>query len=1058
MKQRLLPPPPIGPGLLVVLGWVPLLASPAPLSAVDDGGGLIAYEGFDYEVDTSIEFQNGGFGWAAAWNFRQNVLGGGAGGPIMNSAIVMPGSLTYDGLQTSGNHVRLYGDFGELQLARRLAEELPSEPGTSLYISFLGQRVGPPADPDDTVLYPEGYPWGDNLYPRGAAFRFFNNANSERLSAGMFSNRIHGNWMLYGQGLDDPTEVSFSEAVAFIVIRIDFNGGPETSDDIHMWVNPDLDQPEDTATADLAVLGPMNGQNPVHFSGLTVVSPYVGHASGNRPHAEMLLDELRIGRTWASVTPQEDPPAPQLVHDDANLIAYEGFEYVPGGSLTDGTLAGGFGWHGAWNVTNAQFMGAPTAIQDGSLQYVDMAGHRLHTTGNRGYGAGGNPDDPDGGFGFLFIARTLAQELSGEPGSVYYLSFLAQEVGPPLDPEDPMWDEYGGYPHGENLHPRSGSLRLLGPPDETQFGGSISTARIGRSNFHPERQPIADWTFRTGDTHVSTGVLMHERVHLVVVRIQRNVVESSVTDGSGNPVALGDRVTMWLNPKLAEELDDDGLTFDVIDRNDPYHIPVGRIGFEAGSHSPIRPESRLTFDEIRVGTTYASVTPHYTGMPADPILVHPEDVTAAAGQDAVFTVEVTEGEGRAFRWQASYDGGLTYSNISDGALYSGSQTDTLTVREVSAVVGGVRFRVEVTEGAAAFASQSALLTVVYPVAPVFTAHPVPTAVTEGGAATFSVQVTGEPEPEIRWQVSTDGGATFEGIAEGAPYSGVETATLVVSPAQLDMSGLRFRAKAWNVAGEQVSHPAVLTVNPPPSVPEFSSHPQDRAVPVGSPVVFAASASGFPVPAFQWQVSFDGGVSFGNITDDSFGGGVFSGTLTSKLTVLETLPLLDGALFRVRALNTEGTSFSDPGGLSVLVPVSFDDWVDSVGVPVGHREPGDRNGPLALPNLAAYGMGLSPLEAGTDDLPKAVRSAESPGELHFHYRVNTMVEGATIVVEKSTDLGDWGPAVPSRTEVVWDGDGVEGRVAVFHLGEAGVYLRLRVDLGADGGPASTVPAQ
>ena len=272
--------------------------------------GLIAYEGFDYEVDSSIEFQNGGFGWAAAWNFRQNVLGGGAGGPIMNSAIVMPGSLSYDGLQTSGNHVHLYGDFAELQLARRLAEALPSDPGTSLYISFLGQRVGPPADPDDTVLYPEGYPWGDNLYPRGAAVRFFNNANSERLSAGMFSNRTHGNWMLYAQGLDDPTDVSWTEAVAFIVIRVDFNGDSTVSDDIYMWVNPNLEHPEDTSTADLAILGPMDGANPVHYTGLTVVSPFVGHASGNRPHAEMLLDELRIGRTWASVTPLDDSSGP----------------------------------------------------------------------------------------------------------------------------------------------------------------------------------------------------------------------------------------------------------------------------------------------------------------------------------------------------------------------------------------------------------------------------------------------------------------------------------------------------------------------------------------------------------------------------------------------------------------------------------------------------------------------------------------------------------------------------------------------------------------------------
>ncbi len=308
------------------------------------------------------------------------------------------------------------------------------------------------------------------------------------------------------------------------------------------------------------------------------------------------------------------PAHANIIHDDDNLLAYEGFDYEPGSNLTFGTLMGGFGWAAPWRVTSAGSQGLVAPIQEGSLEYTDAEGNMLVTSGNHAYGSGAARGDF--GSSSLNIARELEEQLGSEPGSVYYISFLAQRVGPELDPEDPVFE--GNFPFGDNLYPRNAGIRLMGPPDTSQFGGNALDALIGTPSFFGDGSaaPINDWKFNSENTSIRTGVLMHEQVSLAVARIERNIVEVESTDGEGNPVTLtGDRVTFWINPSLEAEIDADGLTADIMDGDDPFNIPVARIGVEAGDADfpdDGRPEAHIIFDEIRVGTTYASVTPYTT--------------------------------------------------------------------------------------------------------------------------------------------------------------------------------------------------------------------------------------------------------------------------------------------------------------------------------------------------------------------------------------------------------------------------------------------------------------
>jgi hypothetical protein len=327
-----------------------------------DPANLLAYDGFDYSPTAPADItaygaapilygiysSTGGTGWADdGWGFR-NGLPGGKGGTNTRGTKAVAGSLRYGGLHTTGNHARVTAEAASVELARRLATTLaPSGDGpsnTRSYISFLALRTGPTTDPlghdDPDTPGVEPYLYGSNLYPRGASLRFFKQSPSateasEALAIGRFSNRTTNVWSLFTGLPEVESTVEFGRAftglgeVDFVVLRIDHNGGIADGDDLYLWINPDLYDPDNTATADIAVVGVLDGNRPIDFSDIIAVGPFVGDRStGTHPgpdrqagteddveyvvreHAELLFDELRIGRTWASVTPFD--PIPEI--------------------------------------------------------------------------------------------------------------------------------------------------------------------------------------------------------------------------------------------------------------------------------------------------------------------------------------------------------------------------------------------------------------------------------------------------------------------------------------------------------------------------------------------------------------------------------------------------------------------------------------------------------------------------------------------------------------------------------------------------------------------------
>jgi hypothetical protein len=247
--------------------------------------GLIAYEGFDYPAATDLTGQNGGTGWLTPWGANNSGVTNPQGTVPGDTA--RSGSLQYtdakgNKLVTSGGHGFYTGESGTAQPFRDFPRR--GESGTTTWISFIGVRGGPTAD-------------NVNIYPRGSSVAFFD-ANSERFGIGNASGSPTNAWSILNLGGSlanlRQTARSFQEQ-SFVVVRIDHKDG---NDQTYLFLDPPLDAEPALNAAAAQTIGEFDHP-------LNRVRPFAGNpdAANNRPYAELAVDEIRIGGTYASVTP-----------------------------------------------------------------------------------------------------------------------------------------------------------------------------------------------------------------------------------------------------------------------------------------------------------------------------------------------------------------------------------------------------------------------------------------------------------------------------------------------------------------------------------------------------------------------------------------------------------------------------------------------------------------------------------------------------------------------------------------------------------------------------------
>lgn len=167
------------------------------------------------------------------------------------------------------------------------------------------------------------------------------------------------------------------------------------------------------------------------------------------------------------------------------------------------------------------------------------------------------------------------------------------------------------------------------------------------------------------------------------------------------------------------------------------------------------------------------------GPPPVTVTEQPADVTVLAGNTASFSAAA--GCDCTQQWQVSTDGGASYADV------PGAASSPLTLTAAASDTGN-RYRDVFTPSdptqASPATTDAAVLTVNY--GPQITEQPQDVRVRAGQEVRFAAAAVGRPAPDVHWQVSRDGGASWH------PVPGTDSPTLEF-PASADQRGWQFRA-------------------------------------------------------------------------------------------------------------------------------------------------------------------------------------------------------------------------------------------------------------------------
>jgi len=263
---------------------------------------LLAYEGFNYPAGTSIAGQAGGQGWGTAWQTFN---------PGSYMATNTATGLAYGTLVTTNGALQVgYPQPGVPDAADTTATPqrvLPATLGTLastnngvLWISFL--------------MYNPIYPTAPGKYYRQSNLGFFSGASgtgaggsevaalgSPNTSATVTTNFAAWGGTVPGTSPTMSTVPSFGTNVQLVIVKLVVDNTTAV-DNLYAWfnLNPGLlgnnTNTPNVLTADLA----FNGAN---LSSVNALRVQAGNSNSNGTNAFYSADELRLGTSFASVTP-----------------------------------------------------------------------------------------------------------------------------------------------------------------------------------------------------------------------------------------------------------------------------------------------------------------------------------------------------------------------------------------------------------------------------------------------------------------------------------------------------------------------------------------------------------------------------------------------------------------------------------------------------------------------------------------------------------------------------------------------------------------------------------
>jgi hypothetical protein len=321
--------------------------------AASSESALIAYEGFDYPAGSLNGNGVTGDGWVAGWSSGSNY-------DVISDSLSMP-NLPFE--PTGGSIV------GQ-NTANRNFDGIDFSVEGVYYVSFIVKRTG----------------WGA-ADGGGENIDFHLRSGFTQVAAvGVTSGEA---FHTYNIGTDKSAGDAATSNSYFLVTKIVTHA--TANDEIYLKAYSIADTVEVSETISWTIVGDTEDES------LTVdkITLWAGADNDGDGLFQAAIDEIRVGTTWADVVP---------VQNQADLIAYEGFDYSAG-SL-NGQGASTDGWLGSWS-SGANYDVIEDSLSMPNLPFATTGGSVVgQSTANR-----------------YFSGIDLSRD------DVYYASFIMQRTG-----------------------------------------------------------------------------------------------------------------------------------------------------------------------------------------------------------------------------------------------------------------------------------------------------------------------------------------------------------------------------------------------------------------------------------------------------------------------------------------------------------------------------------------------------------------------------------------------------------------------------------------------------
>jgi ferric-dicitrate binding protein FerR (iron transport regulator) len=272
------------------------------------------------------------------------------------------------------------------------------------------------------------------------------------------------------------------------------------------------------------------------------------------------------------------------------LLAYEGFDYKAPDAFATGMANGGQGWASPWSVSAAR----PFLWGDKKLPPLNVE-ENLVRPDSVVPSVGGRFDH--GGFGIYY--RQLATPIRMDTDGVYYISFLLRRAGPTAHPQNIV---------ALMLRPDEDPAIVRQFPDHTAPVADIAK----RHHEHGEGRAKPDLCNRLmigvgGCNQVFTR-LGHDcaRASLPIASGVTYLFVAKIVAGGSS----GDQVFVRVYGPREPTGSDEPASWTVVSPAVHSNLTFSWLGIHVNS------KNRQMLDEIRVGSTWSSVTLPWTTMPA----------------------------------------------------------------------------------------------------------------------------------------------------------------------------------------------------------------------------------------------------------------------------------------------------------------------------------------------------------------------------------------------------------------------------------------------------------